>query len=167
MIADNPIWAAGRERNEQEALLDVGYAIALSDLHCRLFRRTKKVTSFLTVVCGGGAVASSIGGPAGSAVTATLAGFVTALAAYDLIFDPGAAAARHHLDKREFLRLATSGKYWKLARIDAELNRIREGATDCLKALEKPAYNENLRSHGLGEGAHPLTRWERFVYWLA
>ena len=165
MSADDPRWAVDRKRNEKEALLDVDYAIALSDLHCRFYRRIKKGSSFLTVLSGGGAVGFSLGGSSGP--TVALAALVTVLAAYDLIYDPGGVSAKHHLDKREFLRLATAGKNWKLARIDKELNELRAQAADCLKALELPAFNENLRRHGYVEGQQPLSRWQRFVYWLA
>lgn len=152
-------------RTKYEAELDLAYAAALSTIHCRLYRNIARTIGWLTFFSGSTSVVALLNGH--SRVTLACGVVVAALSAYDLYFKPGESAADHARDKRAFLKLQARVAQLSLEQLDAGLARVRADAAPTLDALERPVFNDNLRSHGRQEYCVPLTRWERFVRWIA
>ena len=155
----------GYPRGKYEAELDLAYAVALSTIHCRLFQNIARSIGWLNLFAGSASVVTLlIGHPR---ITLALGILIAALSGYDLYFKPGETAAAHARDKRAFLKLQSRAAPMTFQQIDAGLARIRADAAPTLEALARPVFNDNLRTHGRPEYCVPLTRWERFVRWLA
>jgi hypothetical protein len=155
---------ADYERTSYEANLDLGYAIVVSEMHCKLFGRVKKGITLINLVSGTGAFASALAThPHISAVCGFL---VAVLSCIDLVCDPGKSADAHAKDFAEYIRLKgrSAGKSFEW--IDSRKAKIDANASRCLSGLSLPAFNSNLRSHGRYEAIRPLSRWERFLEFL-
>ena len=152
-------------RTKYEAELDLAYAIALSSIHCRLFERIAHAIGWLNFFSGSAIVVSLLNGH--PRITLACGLLTTALSAYDLYFKPGEAAANHRRDRQAFLTLQERVAHLTLQQLDAGLARVRKNAASTLDVLERPVFNDNLRSHGQQAHCVPLTRWERFVRRIA
>lgn len=157
--------AAAYPRTKYEAELDLAYAIALSSIHCRLFERIARLIGWLNFFSGTAIVVSLLNGH--PRVTLGCGLLTAALSAYDLYFKPGDSAASHRRDRQAFLKLQARVAQLTLAQLDAGLARVRADAASTLDVLERPVFNDNLRSHGQQAYCVPLTRWERFARRIA
>lgn len=153
------------ERSLYEATLDLDYAIRVSQLHARLFTRLKRTITAITLLAGSAAFVALFGA---SRTFAGLGGLVVAvLSTIDLVWDFGAIAAAHQRDKEALLKLRSRLPALSLEMLDSKFDLLRASCADCLAALAKPAYNDNVRRHGRESSVLQLTRWERLVHWLA
>jgi hypothetical protein len=157
--------APGYPRSKYEAELDLSYAVALAAIHCRLFRNIERSVGWLNLFAGSGAVVTVINGFPHVAIGCGV--LTAALSAYDLYFKPGKTAEAHERDKRAFIKLQSRSSSLTYIKLDEGMARIRADAAPALEVLERPVYNDNLRTHGRNEYLLPLSRWERFVRRLA
>ena len=160
-----PAAATSYPRTKYEAQLDLAYAIALSSIHCRLFERIARAIGWLNFFSGAAIVVSLLNGH--PRVTLACGLLTAALSAYDLYFKPGEAATNHRRDRQAFLKLQSRVAQLTLAQIDSKLALIRADAASTLDVLERPVFNDNLRSHGQQAYCVSLTRWERFARRIA
>lgn len=155
----------GYERTLYEAKLDVDFAVRLALLHERLYGRIKKLITVVNLLAGTTAVASLI---EYSATLSAVAGAVVAVTSIlDLVYDYGGKAAAHCKDRRAYLDLLGRADRLTPERLDARFAMLNRESTIALECLAMPAYNHNLARHGRTGWCVPLTRWERFMAWLA
>lgn len=88
----------GYERTVYEAELEIDYAVAMADLHCRFFSRIKRFIQWGSVLSGSAVVTNLIGKEGTPALVSSIV--MLTLSTYDLIFDLGSAAAAHLRDKQ-------------------------------------------------------------------
>lgn len=153
------------ERSEYEAKMDIAYYARLHVLHERLFSRMDKLGKLLELVAGSGAFYAVTAGHDGATKACALLIAVIALAG--LVFDPAGRARGMRDAMRNYMLLLSDAEDLPLVEIDKRLARMGADAPTVLEGLRRPAYNQNLVSHGRASYTLPLTKWERFLQAIA
>lgn len=91
---------APQERTLYEVNLNIQYSVRLHSLHCRLFERLRKITSFLTVLSGTAVVGTFK--TESVALGSFLGLVVTTLGLANLVWDFGGIARAHEAQRKKY-----------------------------------------------------------------
>jgi len=154
-------------RTVHEVRLDICYAVKFYGLHERLYARLDKGIKAIELIAGSGAFYAVTVGYTGATKVCALV--VTVFALLSLVYDFGGRARDMRGTVRNFLQLLTEvdRKGATVASLDKQVAQVGKDAPTTIEGLAKPAYNQNLTSHGFYSAVAPLSRWERFLQAIA
>lgn len=136
---------ASRERTLYEVTLNIHYSVRLHSLHCRMFERFRKVTSFLTVLSGtaviGALKTESV------ALGSFLGIVVTVLGTANLVWDFGGITRAHEAQRKKYNTLLSEAG---LTVLEADRKRSSIAIDDPveIEALRIVAFNDVNRTFG-------------------
>lgn len=158
---------ADYERTTYEVRLDICYAVRLYALHERFYARLDKGIKAIELIAGSGAFYAVTAGYTGTTKICALV--VTTFALLSLVYDFGGRAREMRGAGRSFLQLLsevdTPGA--TVPSIDKLIAQAGKDAPTTIDALAKPAYNQNLITHGRYSRVVPLNKREKFLQFVA
>lgn len=156
---------ADYQRTRYEANLDLDYKIRLYYLHERLYTRIHKNLRLLQLVGGSAAFASALGKNTDFMVAS--GALLAAIAYINLIFD----FSERSRSTKELRKKLTSFKAESIDFSDQDFEKKMTGLAVedevTIQGLCKPAYNQNLCTHGRYSYQQKLNLWERLLNLLA
>ena len=154
-------------RSLYEVRMDICYYAKLHVLHERLYARLDKGIKAIELIAGSGAFYAVTAGYTGTTKVCALV--VTTFALLSLVYDYGGRAREMRGAVRNYLQLLSEvdRKGATVASLDKQLAQVGKDAPTTIDGLAKPAYNQNVASHGRYSYALPLSRWERFLQAIA
>ncbi len=155
---------ASQERTLYEVNLNIQYSVRLHSLHCRLFERLRKITSFLTVISGT-AVVGALKNE--SIVLGSFLGLaVTILGTANLVWDFGGIARAHEAQRRRYNNLMSEAE---MTVADADRKRASIAADDPaeIEALRVVALNDVCRTFGHQDGLEEESFRSQFMRAIA
>lgn len=145
--------------------LEVRYGIQFNAANERLFRRLKFLFDFLSLFAGSAAFAGAI---AKDPLLAGIAGLgLAALAIINQLIAPGEVAVRFNEAYRRFTNLDRRTHEMRPSEIRNAIGEIRADAPWGVSSLGAVAYNRNLLANGREDALMPVSRWQRFVAFIA
>ncbi|QSQ38909.1 hypothetical protein [Xanthomonas translucens] len=154
-------------RSIYEAKMDAYYYARLHVLHERLYSRLDKLGKLIELVSGSGAFYAVC--MAYETLTQTFALIVAFIALASLVFDPAGRARVMRDGVRNYMEVVAmcSDEAVSLSAVDKRLAEIGVDAPTVIDGLRRPAYNQNLASHGRDGYMVALSRYERVLQAIA
>ena len=144
--------------------MDLDFAIEISVLNQRFYERLHKGFAFVSLLAGGSAFVT-IFHP--NSIVVTVAGLLVGiLALLEQVYDFRGKATQHGALFKRFCRLKARTGGMTMTQVDAARVKLEGDSIPVIQGLRYPAFNNNLRSNGLGQYVKPLTRWERFLCFI-
>lgn len=158
---------ADYERSLYEVRMDICYYAKIHALHERLYARADKGLKLFELIAGSGAFYAVTAGH--DVITQWCALLIAVAALFGLVFDlSGRARAMRDAVRMYMDLLAESNKKRvTVESVDEKLARVGRDAPTVIDGLRKPAYNQNVLSHGRGSYVLKLNRWERLLQVIA
>lgn len=152
-------------RTIYEAKLDACYYALLYTLHERLFARVDKGSKLIELIAGSGGFYAVTVGHDGLTKVFTL--LVAIVALTSLVFDFAGRARETHNAMTRYMALLANSDEMTVEGFDKELARIAIDTPTVIDGLRKPAFNQNVISHGRQSYALLLNGWEKFLQAIA
>jgi len=154
-------------RSLYEVRMDICYSAKVFALHERLYARLDKGIKAIELIAGSGAFYAVTAGYTGTTKVCALV--VTTFALLSLVYDFGGRAREMRGAVRNYMQLASEvdRKGATVSSLDKRYALLGKDAPTTIDGLAKPAYNQNLATHGLYSHVTPLSRWERFLQAIA
>lgn len=152
-------------RTHYEARNDVAYGIRYNDMNGRLYRRLDAALGFIGMFGGAGAFMAAF---AGNKEWGLFIGAVLAAAAtWERFLGAVEKAVHHEQAKAAYADLHVAMDGLPLEEVEQRLRRLQGEYRSGIRTLEMPAYNATMRAAGRPDFAQQITRWERFIGFLA
>ena len=156
------------ERTPYEARLDVAYSARYHGMNERFYRHLDVAFGFVGLFGGTAAFTAAIG--QWQTVGVVAGAGVAAGAILERLLRPVEKSAEHRLWREkatDLLARIDAGEAPTLEAIDPALRQLQGRSPPGLTALEIPAYNANLRTHGRTDATIEQSTWSRMVALLA
>ncbi|BCL92130.1 hypothetical protein ACNRBV_10390 [Ralstonia pseudosolanacearum] len=153
------------QRTPYEATLDCRFGSRFCDLNARLYRRLDALFGFFSLFGGTSVFAGTLASYPKLAVPAAL--IVAASGVLERLIGPAVKAHEFEAQRRRYADLDARNQGMTLANFDAELRQIQAASPSGFRALELPAHNANLRTHGHDDLTEPLPLLDRIASALA
>lgn len=139
--------------------MDLDYAIEVSVLNQRFYERLHKGFAFASLLSGSAAFAT-IFHP--NSIVVSVAGLlVGVLALLEQVYDFRGKATAHGVLFNRFCKLRARSAGMTGPQLDASMDKLSADTIPVIQGLRYPAFNNNVRRHGMSEYAKALNHWER------
>ncbi|WP_313458716.1 hypothetical protein [Stenotrophomonas sp.] len=154
-------------RSLYEVRMDICFKAKVHALHERLYARLDKGVKAIELIASSGAFYAVTAGYTGTTKVCAL--IVTTFVLLSLVYDFGGRAREMRDMMRNYMQLLSEvdREDVTVASLDRHLALIGRDGPALINGLAKPAYNQNLATHGRYGYALPLSRWERLLQGIA
>jgi hypothetical protein len=141
------------EKTKHDLLFEIQYAQRLCSLHQRLYRRTRALFLFATLLGTAGAVQSAFGSNPAFAVWGGIV--LCVFGVLDQVLDPAKKSAAYEQDYKRYARLMRVARAMEPAAIQQEIDLLRESDEPEIEALRDVAYNNTVAECGM-DASHAI-----------